>query len=1238
VNCASARSTSPPSLSPAAPGELGLDLGWEVLGVPSSRGYINYAMTWDIADGYVVLFGGSNTTGSYLGDTWTYKSGVWTQLTPLVGPTARDSSGLAYSAWDDGVLLFGGYTPGTGGFLNDTWIFKGGVWTEMRVNGPSPRNGFGLVYDPTIPTAYGTNADVLFGGYSPECGTTWLCNDTWYWIRDSWLHALTPAAPPGRYQLSMTFDPIHNQVVMFGGYGGSGCLAGGECNDTWQFNASTAGWVQVGTPTPCGNARTGPCPVGDAPTARDEASFAWDTADGYAVLLGGRNQTNTFGDTWKYSAGTWTQLNPTEVPAFRYGAALTFDPSAGDNYLLLYGGDPPYFVEAQRTFVFTAGNWQLINPPAGTQPEVETGGMMTYDAADGYVLLFGGYSNATGTGVLSSETWKYSGGVWTLLSAGGPPALEWASIDYDPSVGYVVLFGGFSPSGFTDVTWGYLGGNWFVTCQTSCNGFAPPSSRELSAMAYDPVDGAEILFGGFGGLNGHSFLGDTWAYLPYGAYSAHTGYWVNESLSPAPASRAYAAMTWDGHDDEILLYGGYNGTSSLTDLWVLPRLSSGWSQPTLCGGPAQPSCVYPWPGESYVPVFVYDTLAQVVVWSEFGSTYFYQGGQWRQCLVSDTCFSYYGALSPENGYASSTYDAADGYVIAEGGYGTACGNDCHLYYQQYPWVLGDLLWSQGPGFAPQYVDMGGSVTFTANVVGGGIGTYSLEWSGLPRGCAPPSAQVLTFSCSVSELGFGQYYNYLVYGGYFDPSVVVVDSSGFPSISSPQSYSWLNDLWVAPDLKVQINSSASVADVGQTVYFRQVAVNGWGPFTYYWNNLPPGCATVNTTYSTQLVKCTLGANAVGTWLPFGTVVDFTGYNALSATLALTVDPAANATAVVVNTAALDAGQTLSIGVTPSGGSGVYTFSWTGVPAACLANAAVLTCAVPSTETGRYDPSVTMYDSNGATVSRTYAGSVLVSAPPSASDLTLTNASGDPTSAIDLGQSVTFALTSTVGSGGDTITWSGLPAGCAPSGTNATSVACVPTATGSYSVAATITDSNGASATSSAAALDIAPALSDGRVAVSSSAVTLGQALTVAVTFSGGSGGVSFTWSGLPAGCVAGNAASVTCTPTAVGNSTPTVVLRDANGRSLSVSATGPIVVSASPPPPAAAAAPFATSFQWLELALLAALILLALVAILLVIRRPPPGGPRGPPPPPPGMGTSVPPPPPGASDTPDYHES
>jgi hypothetical protein len=284
---------------------------------------------------------------------------------------------------------------------------------------------------------------------------------------------------------------------------------------------------------------------------------------------------------------------------------------------------------------------------------------------------------------------------------------------------------------------------------------------------------------------------------------------------------------------------------------------------------------------------------------------------------------------------------------------------------------------------------------------------------------------------------------------------------------------------------------------------------------------------------------------GSYSVFAKVNDSNGGSATSPTATLSVSGALSGVSVAVSVSALDVGQSLTMAATYSGGSGGDTFSWTGLPAGCVgANAATLSCS--PTAAGSSTPAVTVKDSNGATVHATDAAAVVVSPDPTATALVITSLAGAAVGMVVEGTAVTFTLTSTSGSGGDTIVWTGLPAGCTPSSADATSVGCAPTADGSYSVSARVTDSNGVSVPSPAAGLTISA--------------------------------------------------------------------------------------------PPAASAPFATSFQWLELALLALLVVLALVGVLFALRRPPSrGGGRlagsPPPEPPPATRTST----GGSTGPPEYSE-
>lgn len=125
--------------------------------------------------------------------------------------------------------------------------------------------------------------------------------------------------------------------------------------------------------------------------------------------------------------------------------------------------------------------------------------MMTYDARDGYVVLFGGVN----TGTDPEATWTFVHGTWIHLgSAGGPGFLEGASFVGDARAGYAVLFGG--PTVWqSNETGAFSNGTWSAFQPT-----VSPPPRSFAPMAYDPHGGYLVRFGGFND-DGDTFFSDT---------------------------------------------------------------------------------------------------------------------------------------------------------------------------------------------------------------------------------------------------------------------------------------------------------------------------------------------------------------------------------------------------------------------------------------------------------------------------------------------------------------------------------------------------------------------------------------------------------------------------------------------------------------------------------------------------------------------------------------------------------
>jgi PKD repeat protein len=320
------------------------------------------------------------------------------------------------------------------------------------------------------------------------------------------------APAPRSYGRMMAWDPIDQYVVLFGGDGGSGYMS-----DTWTFHNGT--WTQLHPKS--------------APSDRDHGTLAWDGADGYLLLFGGSGNSGTYTDTWKFLGGNWTQLSPSSHPSGRWASQMVYD--ASDGYVLLFGGCAGSAVN--DTWTYVNGTW-TERYPSVAPPEL-TDGSMAYDAALGEVILFGGQIN-WGTSV-SSQTWAYHGGVWTLLHPTNSPAPRYeASMAYDPLAGRIVLFGGQSADGSTlGDTWYFAGNDW----STDTVPVSPPA-RYFGELSNESPNGSLLLFSGVGGF---STLDDTWEY-----YSLTTTLHASTVEGDAPLNVSFLGTTQGGSGESQL--------------------------------------------------------------------------------------------------------------------------------------------------------------------------------------------------------------------------------------------------------------------------------------------------------------------------------------------------------------------------------------------------------------------------------------------------------------------------------------------------------------------------------------------------------------------------------------------------------------------------------------------------------------------------------------------------------------
>lgn len=1068
--------------------------GWQELNTPAGR--YGATMTYDGADHYVLLFG-TGSSNYAAADTWAFAGGSWSIVHTVTAPPARVSPMMAYDPADGYVVLFGGWGGNYGpSEYGDTWTYVKGVWTELYTpTAPSPRDSGAMTWDAK------DGYLVLFGDYAGD-------NDTWTFVAGSWTPQIAPSmctgpggptpCPSGREDEGLTYDAHDGYVLMFGGESSSVYL-----NDTWSYVGGK--WTELISPSTC---RPTTCP-----SARYELSLTYDSADGYVVLFGGYDGSVDLGDTWSFQAGTWTQLlvsgcTPATCPSVRSGAAMTYDPADGD--VVLFGG----YSQHVDTWSFVGGTWSPVTPNA---PSARWSASMAYDPADREVVLFGGDD-----GSLLQDTWAFRGGSWTPVITSGectatgcPAARSGSNMTYDAADGYLVLFGGQGAAGNLRDTWKFVGGSWTeLIAGSACSPTTCPTARYGMSLAWDQADGYVVLFGG---MSGATLQQDTWSFS--------AGAWTELiaggscTATTCPSARAGAGLTYDGADGYLLLFGGF-APAPVNDTWKFN--AGGWSElraPTSCTGAS------PCPSPRGSAALSYDAnLGRVVLFGGMGSagqlsdTWEFALGQWSS--VS----SRYPPTARSG--AGLVYDGAQGRTLLFGG--------------QAAMPLGDTWSFQVPFFANAPTvsptgsyDAGQSVVFQATATGGSLaGSPSFYWQGLPAGCSVAGPSPLV-PCQLTTNG-----TYFI-------TVVAIDSDGSPAYTSNFLVITVN-----PDPVVTLRSSSARLDLGQTTNLTASTAWGSAVVSYAWNGLPPSCVPTGA----ATVLCTPASTAdLGTWTVSASVTDASGTISPPAYVGLTVLTDPTASVAFESRTSLDIGQSVLLSANASGGSAPYAYQWTGLPAGCANDTATVDCR-PTGAAGTFTPSVQVRDANGMATAAAKGVPFTIYADPTVSAPSITiSPSGGPGSQVTAGTSIVISVTSTAGAGGATYAWYGLPPGCAPASNVSTQVTCAPTAIGSFPISAAIKDSNGVSIQGTTTVLSVVapavpPAPAPITVIVGASPMTtdVGGNLTFVATATGGSGPLTYSWTGLPSGCSPANTATLSCTPGQPGSSSITITVSDAGG--------------------------------------------------------------------------------------------
>lgn len=311
---------------------------------------------------------------------------VWVKRSPAHAPSPRYNYGLVYDTLRQKTVLVGGtdnqYNPSI--LFRDTWEWDGADWTQKATGGITPRRGASAAFDPVH------GRTVVFGGDVYVNYQFAISQETWEWDGTSWTRTAT-SGPSPRAFAAMAFDPITEQVFLFGGYVGSGYYPA----DTWSYNTITHVWTLLNAQLPL------------AYVLSDALAMAYDPGRGRLVLCAEGYYEPTL-HFYEWTGSAWTLVLNTNQ-SFQLNPPLSFDTDR-DLWVLATGARNGRAnlstwvyrgVTAFQPYSFT----QFLD--SGPTPWRYLD-WMVYDRDRKAHVLFGGYL---------PDTASASGDTWELISA-----------------------------------------------------------------------------------------------------------------------------------------------------------------------------------------------------------------------------------------------------------------------------------------------------------------------------------------------------------------------------------------------------------------------------------------------------------------------------------------------------------------------------------------------------------------------------------------------------------------------------------------------------------------------------------------------------------------------------------------------------------------------------------------------------------------------------------------------------
>lgn len=267
-----------------------------------------HAAILDADNDRMLVFGGNSDRNTLRADLWELRLGespMWVPLDLDRRPTKRSAVGAAVDPVRRRALFVEGYLESNGEPpIAALDLAKVPAWIDATVApGPDLRHSPSFVWDPK------RGRFLLFGGYPPS--NTEGRNDVWALAPDplAWTNLLPndkTGQPSPRAQSSAVYDPVNDELVVFGGVDRSTFF------DLWALSlaATPPSWREVQTTNPAPRSTSGSTMILE-PSMRRLVVFGGLHYESNAVY---DNDVYTLALTSPGTRPTWTPLVPQGTP------------------------------------------------------------------------------------------------------------------------------------------------------------------------------------------------------------------------------------------------------------------------------------------------------------------------------------------------------------------------------------------------------------------------------------------------------------------------------------------------------------------------------------------------------------------------------------------------------------------------------------------------------------------------------------------------------------------------------------------------------------------------------------------------------------------------------------------------------------------------------------------------------------------------------------------------------------